>query len=76
MTQGDDTQIGPLPASTRSSGRLAIERTVYRDGQVRRSTHFIRACGTPPEWVVLALEAAGFSDVRVHRPSVGGALEL
>jgi len=54
-------------------GRMVIERTVHRDGVVRRASYFFRL-PTPPEWVVW-LEAAGFRDV-TFRAGGGGKLEL
>jgi hypothetical protein len=55
------------------SGRMVIERTVHRDGQVRHASYFVRL-PTPPEWVVW-LEAAGFRDVQ-FRAGAGGPLQL
>jgi hypothetical protein len=55
------------------SGRMVIERTVYRDGAVRHVSYFVRL-PTPPEWVVW-LEAAGFRDV-IFRAGAGGPLQL
>jgi hypothetical protein len=54
-------------------GRMVIQRTVHRDGAVRRASYFVRL-PTPPEWVVW-LEAAGFRDVQFHSGG-GGPLEL
>jgi SAM-dependent methyltransferase len=72
VTRGDDAQIDvyrfdPL------TGRMDTRRTVHRDGQVRRSEHFMRL-PTPPEWVTW-LGDAGFSDVRFSAGG-GGPLEL
>jgi len=55
------------------TGRIATDRTVYRDGAVRHSAHYIRL-PTPPEWVQW-LEGAGFSDPRFSAGG-GGPLEL
>jgi len=55
------------------SGRIETDRTVYRDGAVRRSAHFIRL-PTPPEWTQW-LEGAGFRDARFSAGR-GGPLEL
>jgi hypothetical protein len=55
------------------TGRIMTERTVYRAGQVRHSSHFIRL-PTPPEWVQW-LEGAGFHDVCASAGG-GGPLEL
>jgi ubiquinone/menaquinone biosynthesis C-methylase UbiE len=55
------------------TGRMVIERTVYRDGQVRHASYFVRL-PTPPEWVVW-LQAAGFRDA-VFRAGAGGTLQL
>ncbi|HEX3793594.1 MAG TPA: methyltransferase domain-containing protein [Acidimicrobiales bacterium] len=72
VIRGDDAQIDrnhfdPL------TGRMVTERTVHRDGEVRRSAHFIRL-PTPPEWLHW-LEEAGFSDVGFTAGG-GGPLEL
>jgi hypothetical protein len=55
------------------TGRITTDRTVYRDGEVRHSSHYIRL-PTPPEWTQW-LEEAGFSDVRFSAGG-GGRLEL
>jgi ubiquinone/menaquinone biosynthesis C-methylase UbiE len=60
ITRGDDAQVD-LVTFDPLSGRMETERTIHRDGQVRRTTHYIRL-PTPPEWVVW-LEEAGFADV-------------
>jgi SAM-dependent methyltransferase len=65
--QVDLSRFDPL------TGRIATERTVYRDGDVRHSSHFIRL-PTPPEWEQW-LEAAGFGAVRCSAGG-GGPLEL
>jgi ubiquinone/menaquinone biosynthesis C-methylase UbiE len=72
VRHGDDSMIeqstwDPL------TGRMVIERTVHRDGQVRHVSYFVRL-PTPPEWVVW-LEAAGFHDVQ-FRAGAGGPLQL
>jgi SAM-dependent methyltransferase len=72
ITRGEDAQIDherfdPL------TGRLETERTIYRDGQVRRTAHYIRL-PTPPEWVTW-LEGAGFANVEFTAGG-GGPLEL
>ncbi len=59
--RGDDTMV-ELSTFDPVSGRMCIERTVHRDGSMRRASYFVRL-PTPPEWVVW-LEAAGFRDVR------------
>jgi len=55
------------------TGRITTDRTVYRDGEVRQSSHYIRL-PTPPEWTQW-LEEAGFGDVRFSAGG-GGRLEL
>jgi SAM-dependent methyltransferase len=65
--QVDVSRFDPL------TGRIETERTIYRGGEVRHSTHFIRL-PTPPEWVQW-LEGAGFSDVAFSAGG-GGPLEL
>jgi ubiquinone/menaquinone biosynthesis C-methylase UbiE len=65
--QVDVSRFDPL------TGRLATDRTVYRDGEVRHSAHFIRL-PTPPEWTQWLVEA-GFSDVRSSAGD-GGPLDL
>jgi SAM-dependent methyltransferase len=72
LTRGDDTQVD-VSRFDPMTGRLETERTIHRDGQVRRSTHAIRL-PTPPEWVTW-LESAGFCDVRITSGD-GGQLEL
>jgi SAM-dependent methyltransferase len=72
VTRGDDAQVD-LYRFDPLTGRMETERTIHRDGQVRRSSHFMRL-PTPPEWVAW-LEAAGFSDVRFFAEG-GGPLEL
>jgi ubiquinone/menaquinone biosynthesis C-methylase UbiE len=69
---GDDSMIEQSTWDP-VSGRMLIERTVYRDGQVRHVSYFVRL-PTPPEWVVW-LEAAGFRDVQ-FRAGAGGPLQL
>jgi SAM-dependent methyltransferase len=65
--QVDVSRFDPL------TGRLTTDRTVYRDGAVRRSAHYIRL-PTPPEWVQW-LEGAGFADPGFSAGG-GGPLEL
>jgi SAM-dependent methyltransferase len=72
VTRGDDAQID-LYRFDPLTGRMETARTIHRDGQVRRSTHFMRL-PTPPEWVTW-LQAAGFSDVQFFSEG-GGQLEL
>jgi SAM-dependent methyltransferase len=72
LQRGDDAQID-LSRFDPLTGRIATERTVYRDGAVRRSSHFIRL-PTPPEWTQW-LESAGFRDTRFSAGG-GGPLEL
>jgi ubiquinone/menaquinone biosynthesis C-methylase UbiE len=69
---GDDSMIEQSTWDP-VSGRMVIERTVYRDGEVRHVSYFVRL-PTPPEWVVW-LEAAGFRDVQ-FRAGAGGPLQL
>jgi len=72
LWRGDDAQVD-LSRFDPLTGRIATERTVYRDGAIRRSSHFIRL-PTPPEWTQW-LEAAGFRDARFSAGG-GGPLEL
>jgi SAM-dependent methyltransferase len=65
--QVDVSQFDPM------TGRITTDRTVYRDGAVRHSAHYIRL-PTPPEWVQW-LEGAGFGDPRFSAGG-GGRLEL
>jgi len=72
VTRDDDAQVDyyrfdPL------TGRIAAERTVYRDGATRRSAHYIRL-PTPPEWLQW-LGEVGFTDVRFSAGG-GGPLTL
>ena len=48
LWRGDDAQVD-LSRFDPLTGRIATDRTVYRDGAIRRSSHFIRL-PTPPEW--------------------------
>jgi SAM-dependent methyltransferase len=80
VRRGDDAQVD-VSRFDPITGRIVTERTVYRDGAVRHSSHFIRL-PTPPEWVQW-LESAGFAAVRIsageHRSGGGrggGPLEL
>jgi SAM-dependent methyltransferase len=70
--RGEDSQVD-LSRFDPITGRLATDRTVYRDGAVRHSSHFIRL-PTPPEWGQW-LEGAGFALVRCSAGG-GGPLEL
>jgi ubiquinone/menaquinone biosynthesis C-methylase UbiE len=70
--RGEDAQVD-LSRFDPLTGRLATDRTVYRDGAVRHSSHYIRL-PTPPEWTQW-LEGAGFADVRCSAGG-GGPLEL
>jgi SAM-dependent methyltransferase len=72
MTRGDDALID-VSHFAPMTGRMETERTVYRDGAIRRSRHYIRL-PTPPEWVAW-LEAVGFTDIRIGAGG-GGPLEL
>ena len=72
LQRGDDAQVD-LSRFDPLTGRIVTDRTVYRDGAVRRSSHFIRL-PTPPEWTQW-LEGAGFCDVRFSAGG-GGPLEL
>jgi ubiquinone/menaquinone biosynthesis C-methylase UbiE len=72
LQRGDDAQVD-LSRFDPLTGRITTARTVYRDGAVRRSAHFIRL-PTPPEWIQW-LEGAGFSDVQFSAGG-GGPLEL
>jgi ubiquinone/menaquinone biosynthesis C-methylase UbiE len=49
VQRGDDSMI-ELSTWDPVSGRMVIERTVYRDGAVRHVSYFVRL-PTPPEWV-------------------------
>ena len=70
VQRGDDTMI-ELWTFDPVSGRMYIERTAHRDGEVRHASYFVRL-PTPPEWVVW-LEAAGFRDVRFQAGGGGPA---
>jgi SAM-dependent methyltransferase len=70
--RGDDTMV-EVSTFDPLTGRMVIERTVHRDGQVRRAPYFVRL-PTPPEWTAW-LEGAGFRDVQ-FRAGGGGPLEL
>jgi SAM-dependent methyltransferase len=72
VQRGDDTMV-EVSTFDPVSGRMVVERTVHRDGAVRRASYFIRL-PTPPEWVEW-LETAGFRDV-TFRAGGGGPLEL
>jgi ubiquinone/menaquinone biosynthesis C-methylase UbiE len=72
VTRGDDAQVD-LYTFDPLTGRLETDRTIHRDGQVRRSFHFLRL-PTPPEWVTW-LGEAGFSHVEFSGGG-GGPLEL
>jgi SAM-dependent methyltransferase len=72
IQRGDDAQVD-VSRFDPLTGRLVTERTVYRDGVVRQSSHYIRL-PTPPEWTTW-LEGAGFRDVRCTAGG-GGALEV
>jgi SAM-dependent methyltransferase len=72
VARGDDAQVDvshfePL------TGRMVTERTVYRAGRVRHTSHFIRL-PTPPEWTQW-LEGAGFGQVQFSAGG-GGPLQL
>ncbi len=72
VTRGDDAQVD-VSRFDPLTGRLETQRSVYRDGETRHTTHFIRL-PTPPEWSRW-LEGAGFSDVRFWAGG-GGPLQL
>jgi hypothetical protein len=72
VQHGDDTMV-ELSTFEPVTGRMRVERTVHRDGEVRHVSYFIRL-PTPPEWVVW-LQHAGFRDVRFQGGG-GGPLEL
>ncbi len=72
LTRGEDAQVDRSRFDPQT-GRIATDRTVYRDGAVRHSSHFIRL-PTPPEWSQW-LEATGFHDIRCSAGG-GGPLEL
>jgi ubiquinone/menaquinone biosynthesis C-methylase UbiE len=72
LRRGEDAQVD-LSRFDPLTGRIATDRTVYRDGVVRHSSHFIRL-PTPPEWSQW-LEGAGFHGVRCSAGG-GGPLEL
>ncbi len=67
VQKGDDTMV-EVSTFDPIRGRMVIQRTVHRDGAVRRASYFVRL-PTPPEWVVW-LEAAGFRDVEFHAVAV------
>jgi SAM-dependent methyltransferase len=73
VVQNDDDTMVEVSTFDPVRGRMVIQRTVHRDGAVRRASYFVRL-PTPPEWVVW-LEAAGFRDVEFHSGG-GGPLEL
>jgi SAM-dependent methyltransferase len=72
IRRGDDAQVD-VSRFDPLTGRLVTDRTVYRAGVVRESSHYIRL-PTPPEWTAW-LEGAGFGGVRCTAGG-GGALEL
>jgi ubiquinone/menaquinone biosynthesis C-methylase UbiE len=72
LTRGEDAQVD-LSRFDPLTGRIATDRTVYRDGEVRHSSHFIRL-PTPPEWTQW-LEESGFDRIRCSAGG-GGPLEL
>jgi ubiquinone/menaquinone biosynthesis C-methylase UbiE len=72
LTRGEDAQVD-VSRFDPVTGRMETERTIYRDGQVRHSSHAIRL-PTPPEWVAW-LEGAGFTNVRCLAGD-GGRLQL
>jgi ubiquinone/menaquinone biosynthesis C-methylase UbiE len=72
LRRGDDAQVD-VSRFDPLTGRLATDRTVYRDGAVRHSSHYIRL-PTPPEWTQW-MEGAGFRDVRCSAGG-GGPLEV
>ena len=72
LTRGEDAQVD-LSRFDPLTGRIATDRTVYRDGEVRHSSHFIRL-PTPPEWSQW-LEGSGFHDIRCSAGG-GGPLQL
>jgi ubiquinone/menaquinone biosynthesis C-methylase UbiE len=72
VRRGDDAQVD-VSRFDPLTGRIVTDRTVYRDGAVRHSSHFIRL-PTPPEWAQW-LEGAGFHDVRSSAGG-GGPLHL
>jgi ubiquinone/menaquinone biosynthesis C-methylase UbiE len=72
VRRGDDMQMD-VSRFDPLTGRLTTDRTVYRGGAVRHTSHFIRL-PTPPEWTEW-LEAAGFRQVRFEAGG-GGPLEL
>ena len=72
VQRGDDTMV-EVSTFDPVTGRMLVQRTVHRDGAVRRASYFVRL-PTPPEWTVW-LEDAGFHDVRFCAGG-GGPLEL
>jgi SAM-dependent methyltransferase len=72
LWRGDDAQVD-LSRFDPLTGRIVTDRTVYRDGAVRHSAHFIRL-PTPPEWIQW-MQGAGFGDIRFAAGG-GGPLEL
>jgi SAM-dependent methyltransferase len=72
VTRGDDAQVDLLGFDP-LTGRIGAARTIYRDGETRHTTHYIRL-PTPPEWTQW-LQGAGFRDVRFSAGG-GGPLVL
>ena len=72
VQRGDDTMV-EVSTFDPETGRMLVQRTVHRNGAVRRASYFVRL-PTPPEWRVW-LEGAGFHDVR-FRAGGGGPLDL
>jgi len=72
LTRGQDSLVD-VSRFDPITGRMETDRTVYRGGETRRSTHFIRL-PTPPEWVQW-LEDARFGHVNFSAGG-GGRLHL
>jgi SAM-dependent methyltransferase len=72
VTRGGDAQVD-VSRFAPLTGRIETQRTVYRDGETRRTSHFIRL-PTPPEWTWW-LEGEGFGHVRFWAGG-GGPLQL
>jgi SAM-dependent methyltransferase len=72
VRRGDDTMV-EVSTFDPLTGRMVVERTVHREGAVRRASYYIRL-PTPPEWTAW-LEGAGFRDVKFFAGG-GGPLEL
>jgi ubiquinone/menaquinone biosynthesis C-methylase UbiE len=72
VRRGKDSMI-ELSTWDPVTGRMLVNRTVHRDGDVRHASFFVRL-PTPPEWVRW-LKEAGFHNIR-FQAGTGGPLEL